>query len=95
MRISARKETCSRRHAYRRLHEEVREISAIGCQTIEIRRLDQFITIGTKAIPTVLVGHDEKNVRPVGFIAGRISINPAGNVQNDDQGERAESELVG
>jgi hypothetical protein len=43
----------------------MREVCAFRRQAIEMRRLDQPIAVGTESIPTVLVGHDKQNVRPV------------------------------
>jgi hypothetical protein len=57
--VPPRKETRSRGYTNRRLHKEVREIGALGRQSIKIRRLDPFVTVHAKAIPAVLIGHDE------------------------------------
>ncbi len=55
---------------------EIRQLHAFGCELVEMGRLDQSIVIGTDAIPTLLVRHDEKDVWPVQVSVGQnISAN--------------------
>ena len=64
--IAAGEITDPRRYTNWGLHEAMREVRALCRQPIEMRRFDDPVAVGTKTVPTVLVGHHEENVRPVG-----------------------------
>jgi hypothetical protein len=58
------------------LSEGVGEVGAAGRESVEVRRPDAAVSVGPDGIPSLLVGHDEQDVRfPSGgrFLRFRVS----------------------